>query len=31
MKAVVAVKADKEVALAMFNKGEGGFSSRGAR
>jgi signal transduction histidine kinase len=28
LKAVVAVKADKEVALAMFNKGEGGFRDR---
>jgi signal transduction histidine kinase len=27
-KAVAAVKADKEVALAMFNKGEGGFRDR---
>jgi len=27
-KAVAAVKADKEVALAMFNKGEGGFKDR---
>ena len=24
-KAIAAVKADKDVALAMFNKGEGGF------
>jgi signal transduction histidine kinase len=28
LKAVAAVKADKEVALAMFNKGEGGFRDR---
>ena len=28
LKAVAAVKADKEVALAMFNKGEGGFKDR---
>jgi hypothetical protein len=27
-KAVAAVKADKEKALAMFNKGEGGFKDR---
>lgn len=27
-KAVAAVKADREVALAMFNKGEGGFRDR---
>jgi hypothetical protein len=28
LKAVAAVKADKELALAMFNKGEGGFRDR---
>jgi signal transduction histidine kinase len=28
VKAVAAVKADKEVALAMFNNGEGGFKDR---
>src|ERR1700681_2728293 len=28
LKAAAAVKADKEVALAMFNKGEGGFRDR---
>ena len=28
LKAAAAVKADKEVALAMFNKGEGGFKDR---
>jgi hypothetical protein len=28
MKAVAAVKADRDVALAMFNKGEGGFKDR---
>jgi len=28
MKAVAAVKSDRDVALAMFNKGEGGFRDR---
>jgi len=28
MKAVAAVKADRDVALGMFNKGEGGFKDR---
>jgi hypothetical protein len=28
LKAVAAAKADKEVALAMFNRGEGGFRDR---
>jgi signal transduction histidine kinase len=28
MKAVAAIKADRDVALAMFNKGEGGFRDR---
>ena len=28
LKAVAAVKADRDVALAMFNKGEGGFRDR---
>jgi hypothetical protein len=28
MKAVAAVRADRDVALAMFNKGEGGFKDR---
>jgi hypothetical protein len=28
LKAAAAVKADKEIALAMFNKGEGGFRDR---
>src|SRR6202163_4772583 len=28
LKAVAAVKADRDVALAMFNKGEGGFRNR---